>query len=40
MLENEDFNMKKKVWSAYHFNYFQKNQILKSQDYTSPRLPT
>ena len=41
MLENDDFNLNaNKVWSAYHFKYFQNNQIWKLQNYTNPRLPT
>ena len=36
MLENDDSNLQKKVWSACHLKYFQNNQILKSWDYTPP----
>ena len=36
MLANDYNNLQTKVWSAYHFKYFQNNPILKSRDRTNP----
>ena len=39
MLENDDSNLQTKVWSAYHFKYFQNNPILNHKITPNPCPP-